>query len=161
MVDLKGFEPLTSSMPFKKYQSLAGRNDGNTRLSVSRRGRRWTPRASFLAFGLHADSGTPPRWTGTRRAFTRAVAGCGDCCLLEQTTTDFSIRMMPKRSGEIDSGCGMYQACPSENRNRTLYLRRMRLGTILAADFALASKFEATRIPRTFPLSSSAATSPM
>ena len=52
-------------------------------------------------------------------------------------------------------------ACPSENRNRTLYLRRMRLGTILAAAFDLASKLEATRIPRTFPLSSSAATSPM
>ena len=24
--------------------------------------------------------------------FTRAVAGCGDCCLLEQTTTDFHIK---------------------------------------------------------------------
>lgn len=35
----------------------------------------------------------------------------------------------------VDWGNGMHQACPSENRNRTLYSRRMRLGTILAADF--------------------------
>jgi hypothetical protein len=54
-----GIEPVTSSMPFKKYQSLTGRNDGNTRLSVSRRGRRWTPRGVFWASGLRADSRTP------------------------------------------------------------------------------------------------------
>jgi len=59
LVDLVRFELTTSSMPFKKYQWLAGRNTKNTRLSLPRRGRRWTPRASFLAFGLHADSRTP------------------------------------------------------------------------------------------------------
>ena len=48
MVDLKGFEPLTSSMPFKKYQSLTGRNTRNRRLTVTRFGRRWTPRRAFF-----------------------------------------------------------------------------------------------------------------
>src|ERR1035437_719611 len=45
----------------------------------------WTPR------GLQ-DS-TPG--TGTWRAFTRAVVGCSNCCLLEETTNAFLIRMMP------------------------------------------------------------------
>src|ERR1019366_8264443 len=38
--------------------------------------------------GLHTRNGT---W----RAFTRAVAGCCDCCLLEETTFASPIRMMP------------------------------------------------------------------
>ena len=38
--------------------------------------------------GLHAR-------IGTRRAFTRAVVGCSDGRLLEETTFDFLIRRMP------------------------------------------------------------------
>jgi hypothetical protein len=59
LVDLKGFEPLTSSMPFKKYQSLTDVFTRNKRLSTRPRGLRWTPRGGFWASGLHADSGTP------------------------------------------------------------------------------------------------------
>lgn len=67
LVGLDGFEPSTSSMLCKKYQSLAGRNDGNTRLdhAVDATG-------VVLASGLHADFGTLPHWIGTRSAFTRA-----------------------------------------------------------------------------------------
>ena len=50
-------------------------------------------------------------------------------------------------------------AYASENANRTLYILRIREGTILDAAFAFASNPEATRIPRT-SLSSSA-TSPI
>ena len=39
MVDLDGFEPSTSSMPFKKYQSLTGVSTRNKRLSTRRFGR--------------------------------------------------------------------------------------------------------------------------
>ncbi len=59
LVDLVRFELTTSSMPFNKYQSLAGGFTRNKRLSTRRRGLRWTPRGGFGASGLHADSGTP------------------------------------------------------------------------------------------------------
>ena len=52
-------------------------------------------------------------------------------------------------------------ACPSDNINRTLYLRRLMLETILAAALALPSNSEATRMPRMGLPSSSTATSPM
>ena len=55
LVDLVGFEPTTSSMPFKKYQSLTDSSTRNRRLSKRRRGRRRTPRDDFWASGLHAD----------------------------------------------------------------------------------------------------------
>jgi hypothetical protein len=71
LVDLVGFEPTTSSMPFKKYQSLADSLAQNKRLSKRRRGLRWTPP------GVHIRN-------GPKRALTRAVAS--RCCLLEQTT---------------------------------------------------------------------------
>lgn len=71
------------------------------------------------------------------------------------------IRTMPQLRWSGLAKMGPYQEYPSEKKNRTLYLRRMRLGTIVAAALALASKLEATRIPRTFPLSSLAATLPM
>jgi hypothetical protein len=60
-VDLDGFEPSTSSMPFKKYQSLADVSTRNKRLSARPRGLRWTPRGGFWASGPHADSRTPHR----------------------------------------------------------------------------------------------------
>ena len=59
LVDLDGFEPSTSSMPFKKYQSLTDVSTRNKRLSARPRGLRWTPRGCFWASGLHADSRTP------------------------------------------------------------------------------------------------------
>jgi hypothetical protein len=58
-VDLDGFEPTTSSMPFKKYQSLTDSSTRNKRLSTRPFGRQWTPRGDFWACGLHPDSGTP------------------------------------------------------------------------------------------------------
>ena len=56
LVDLVRFELTTSSMPFKKYQSLADSLTQNKRLSKRRRGLRWTPRGEILVYGLHADS---------------------------------------------------------------------------------------------------------
>ena len=47
LVDLDGFEPSTSSMPFKKYQSLADNPRQNKGLSRRRFGRQWTPRGDF------------------------------------------------------------------------------------------------------------------
>lgn len=89
LVDLVRFELTTSSMPFKKYQSLAGVLTRNKRLSGRRFGRRWTPRGGFFASGLRADSRTPHTKTSAPRAFTRAVARCSDCRLLEETTFVF------------------------------------------------------------------------
>ena len=50
-MDLDGFEPSTSSMPFKKYQSLTDSSARNKRVSTRPRGRHggafwgvWTPR---------------------------------------------------------------------------------------------------------------------
>ena len=44
-MDLVRFELTTSSMPFKKYQSVAGILNENKRLTTRRFGRRWTPHA--------------------------------------------------------------------------------------------------------------------
>src|SRR5271165_35648 len=95
LVDLVRFELTTSSMPFKKYQSLADSLAQNKRLSKRRRGLRWTPRAAFGASGLHADSGTPRTGRHVACFPARAVAGCYICCLPEETTIGFHIRMMP------------------------------------------------------------------
>ena len=73
LVDLVRFELTTSSMPFKKYQSLADNSTKNKRLSTKPRGRRWTPRGGSWASGLHPDSRTPHPELGTWRAFAR---GC-------------------------------------------------------------------------------------
>jgi hypothetical protein len=106
LVDLVRFEPSTSSMPFKKYQSLTGRNDGNTRLSLSRRGRRWMPRASFLASGLHADSGTPHR--GLACGVLSRARGCKAVVIVvcwSRQQFDFPIRRMP---GVSLPQCGVF-----------------------------------------------------
>ena len=47
-MDLDGFEPSTSSMPFKKYQSLTDTSTRNKRLSKTRFGRQWTPPGPLL-----------------------------------------------------------------------------------------------------------------
>ena len=56
LVDLVRFELTTSSMPFKKYQSLTDILTQNKGLSGGRFGRRWTPQGLFRGFGLRADS---------------------------------------------------------------------------------------------------------
>ena len=89
LVDLVGFEPTTSSMPFKKYQSLTDSFAQNKRLSKRRRGLRWTPR--------RLDS---TRGVGTWACFPRAVAGCFICRLPKETTIGFHIRMVPTWSGD-------------------------------------------------------------
>ncbi len=85
LVDLKGFEPLTSSMPFKKYQSLTDNATEKKMVIGGRLGLQWTPRRPFFTvwtpFGLR-----DPNRNGTARAFTRAVASRCDSCLLEKTT---------------------------------------------------------------------------
>jgi hypothetical protein len=92
LVDLERFELSTSSMPFKKYQSLADSFVQNKRLSKRRGGLRWTPRGGFWASGLHADSRTP-RWDWHVACFpARAVAGCSICCLPKETTIGFHIK---------------------------------------------------------------------
>jgi len=56
-VDLVRFELTTSSMPFKKYQSLADSLAQNKELRKVRRGLRWTPRSSphrGLVRGVHS-----------------------------------------------------------------------------------------------------------
>src|SRR5665647_1164491 len=105
LVDLDGFEPSTSSMPFKKYQSLTDTSTRNKRLSTLGFGRRWTPQGD--SWGVWTPRGLQDSTlgTGTWRAFTRAVASCSDCCLLEETTMDFLIRMMPMwKSGRVHRG---------------------------------------------------------
>ena len=81
LVDLVRFDPTTSSMPFKKYQSLADSLAQNKRLSekggwtpvdATGRSHRKRPEAYFHARGCHVVS-----------------------VLLEPTTSDSSIRMMP------------------------------------------------------------------
>ncbi len=91
------FELTTSSMPFKKYQSLADSLAQNKRLSKRRRGLRGTPQDAVFTFWTLRG---PQIGNGTTHAFTRAVASRRDCCLLEPTTNDFSIRMMPTWSGD-------------------------------------------------------------
>ncbi len=56
LVDLVRFELTTSSMPFKKYQSLTDILAQNKGVSARRFGLRWTPLGGFQAFGLHVDS---------------------------------------------------------------------------------------------------------
>ena len=94
-MDLVRFELTTSSMPFKKYQSLTGFFTRNKRLSTRPRGLRWTPRGGFWASGLHADSGTPRTGWHVACFPARAVAGWSDCRLPKETTIDFLIRMVP------------------------------------------------------------------
>ncbi len=59
LVDLVRFELTTSSMPFKKYQSLTGIANENTRVSRGRFGLQWTPRRAFFGCGLRSDSRIP------------------------------------------------------------------------------------------------------
>ena len=63
MVDLVRFELTTSSMPFKKYQSLADVLRQNKGLSTRHFGRQWTPRgALFLFWTPHGlQKGTPAK----------------------------------------------------------------------------------------------------
>jgi hypothetical protein len=49
-VDLVRFELTTSSMPFKKYQSLTSISTENKRLSGRPFGRQWTPQGDLWAF---------------------------------------------------------------------------------------------------------------
>ena len=111
LVDLVRFELTTSSMPFKKYQSLAGVFARNKRLSTRPRGLRWTPRGGFWASGLHSDSGTPRTGWHVACFRARAVAGCSICCLPKETTINFHIRTMPMWSGDrhrdCDVSCGL------------------------------------------------------
>jgi hypothetical protein len=101
LVDLKGFEPLTSSMPFKKYQSLTeidteikGLADGSLDSSGRQKG---------LFHGLDSvrTPGSHRKWQV--RAFTRAVASRCDCRLLEETTICVLIKdnPLPKANGQM------------------------------------------------------------
>ena len=80
LVDLKGFEPLTSSMPFKKYQSLADSLAQNKRLSKRRRGLRWTPQGGFGAFWT--PRGLQDSTRGLARGVLSRARGCGLLYLL-------------------------------------------------------------------------------
>src|SRR3954454_7085589 len=53
LVDLDGFEPSTSSMPCKKYQSLTAVLTENKRLSRTRFGRQRTPQGPFCGFDIN------------------------------------------------------------------------------------------------------------
>ena len=92
LVDLVGFEPTTSSMPFKKYQSLTAILARNNGLSRRRLGRYWTPRGGLQGLestrtpGLHSKIWLP--------TCSRAVAG-GSVCLLAEKKTLGSKRRCP------------------------------------------------------------------
>ena len=77
LVDLVRFELTTSSMPFKKYQSLTDVLTRNKRLSTRRRGLRWTPRGEFL--GVWTPSGLQNSTLGMApwRALMRARLPAG------------------------------------------------------------------------------------
>jgi hypothetical protein len=100
LVDLVRFELTTSSMPFKKYQSLADSSTRNKRLSTRPRGLRWTPRGGFWGVWTPRGLRDSTPGTGTWRAFLRAVAGCSICCLPKETTIGFHIRMVPMWDAE-------------------------------------------------------------
>ena len=74
LVDLVRFELTTSSMPFKKYQSLADSLAQNKRLSKRRRGLRWTPgNAVFTIWPLRGLPGLRDSTSETaRRMLSRA-----------------------------------------------------------------------------------------
>ena len=120
LVDLVGFEPTTSSMPFKKYQSLTDTATRNKRLSAREFGRRWTPRGGFGGVwtprGLQ-DS-TPESAPGVlSRARLQAIVIV--VCWRRQHL--FLIRMMPTQcSGGVEAviaRCGAEDAdnvpCPA------------------------------------------------
>src|ERR1019366_3349374 len=76
LVDLDGFEPSTSSMPFKKYQSLTATSTRNKRLSAQGFGRRWTPQGD--SWGVWTPRGLQDSTLGTgtwlaSRALLQAV----------------------------------------------------------------------------------------
>jgi hypothetical protein len=93
-VDLVRFELTTSSMPFKKYQSLTDTSTRNKRLNTGPRGLRWTPRGGFLG-GLDSTR-TPGLHRGWHGACfpARAVAGCS-ICRLPKETIGFHISRFP------------------------------------------------------------------
>ena len=111
LVDLVRFELTTSSMPFKKYQSLAGISTRNKRLSTRPRGLRWTPRGTFWASGLRADSRNPHR--GLAGGVLSCARGCGLLQLLsaEEDNNRFPYKAMPMWSGDrhrdCDVSCGL------------------------------------------------------
>ena len=80
LVDLVRFELTTSSMPFKKYQSLADSLAQNKRLSKRRRGLRWTPRAAFGR--VWTPRGLRDSTHGLARGVLSCARGCGLLYLL-------------------------------------------------------------------------------
>ena len=74
------FELTTSSMPFKKYQSLAGIFTRNKRLSTRPRGLRWTPRDAF--WGVWTPRGLQDSTHGLARGVLSCARGCGLLYLL-------------------------------------------------------------------------------
>ena len=101
LVDLNGFEPLTSSMPFKKYQSLTGVSTRNKRLSNERFGRQWTPRGSF--FGRLDSARTPdstPRTWPLACLHARLQADVNVVCWSRQHF-GFRIRRMPAHAPTV------------------------------------------------------------
>jgi hypothetical protein len=74
-VDLKGFEPLTSSMPFKRYQSLTDIATENKRVSGRRFGLHWTPRKAFFRFWTPFGLRSPHQKRHSACLHVRAVAG--------------------------------------------------------------------------------------
>ena len=79
-MDLVRFELTTSSMPFKKYQSLADSLPQNKRLSNRRRGLRWTPRGGF--WGVWTPRGLPDSTRGWHVGCFPSARACGLLYLL-------------------------------------------------------------------------------
>ncbi len=95
LVDLKGFEPLTSSMPFKKNQSLTSIATENKKVTGRRLGLQWTPRSVFLRlwtpFGLRdSTSKTARRVPSRARPQAAEIVVCW-----RRQHAGFPIRTMP------------------------------------------------------------------
>jgi len=86
LVDLVGFEPTTSSMPWKKYQSLTGKTTRKERLSVIRFGRRWTPRRGVFQVWTPPGLRDSTSGTASRVPSHAPLPAVFDCCLLEEAT---------------------------------------------------------------------------
>ena len=99
LVDLDGFEPSTSSMPFKKHQSLADSLRQNKGLSERPFGRRWTPREAVFAIwtlrGLRDSTSETARRMLSRARLQAVVIVV---CLGRQQMISL-LRMMPTWSG--------------------------------------------------------------
>ena len=109
-MDLVRFELTTSSMPFKKYQSLAGIFTRNKRLSGGRFGRRWTPQTAFLASEL--ARGLQSLGTGAGRVSPCALHSTGNIPTLDICKATAVVAPKPLQPAFVGGRLAGFPYCP-------------------------------------------------